>query len=160
MERHDANAKRRTDASRKDGESKLVARGFTDLFRLCQATGASKDPAIAKALSFLAMSPDDRQLLEFVAEELDRRMCLDLVDPDPFRATNPVSEELPGEIKLGFVPPNRIKWGVKLDDLCCHLMLLGKSGAGKTATIGMLLMEALELRSGSHADNIRSKGGF
>jgi len=133
--------------SRKLKDSKLAVGSFTDLIRLCQATGASKDPAIAKALSFLAMSPEDPQLLELVVEELDRRMCFDLVDPDPFRATNPVSEDLPGEIKIGFVPPNGMKWGVKLDDLCCHLLIMGRSGGGKSALIGMILMEILELRS-------------
>jgi hypothetical protein len=147
MERHDTNSRVKTDPSRKDRESKLAVGNFTDLVRLCQSTGASKDPSIAKALSFLAMSPDDPQLLEFVAEELDRRMCLDLVDPDPFRPTNPtMQDELPGEIKLGFVPPNGIKWGVKLDDLCCHMLIAGRSGGGKSAMITLILMQILELR--------------
>jgi hypothetical protein len=154
MERNDNNTRKRRDLSKKDGDSKLVAGNFTDLVRLCQSTGASKNPAIVRALSFLSQNPGDQQLLEFVVEELDRIMCLDLADPHPFRATNPVSDELPGEIKIGFIPPNGVKWGVKLDDLCCHLLILGRSGAGKSALIGMILMEIMELRSGSNVDNI------
>jgi hypothetical protein len=128
-------------------KERRVMESFTDLVRLCQSTGASKDPAIGKALSFLSQNPDDQQLLEFVVEELDGIMCLDLVDPDAFRPTNPISqEELPGEIKLGFVPPNGIKWGVNLDDFCCHMLITGRSGGGKSALITLILMQILELR--------------
>lgn len=160
METRSDNSFSQKDQLKKRSGSKMPVANFEELVRLCQITGASKVPSVAKALSFLAACPDDPQLLEFVAFELEQRLCLDLVSPDPFRATNPVSDELPGEIKIGFVPPYGIKWGVKLDDLYCHLMLMGKSGAGKTATINILLREALELRSENYADNIRSKGGF
>ena len=136
------------DQPRTDKISKPPQPNFQKLVYLCQTTGLSKEPAIAKALSFLSLGlSDDYQLIEFITEAVDRRQCLDLVDPDPFRATNPCSQEdLSGQIKLGVIPPYGAKWGVNPDDLCCHLLIAGRSGGGKTALITLVLMQILELR--------------
>ena len=161
METRSDNSFSQKDQLKKRSGSKMPVANFEELVRLCQMTGASKVPSVARALSFLAVCPDDPQLLEFVAFELEQRLCLDLVSPNPFRATNPTSqEELPGEIKLGFVPPYGVKWGIKLNDLCCHFIISSKSGGGKTSSITLILREIMELRSGSDASNIRSEGGF
>jgi hypothetical protein len=125
---------------------KLVALGRT--------TGLGRDEGIANALNFLVMNPDDPLLMEYVEDQFNDFLALQAIDPDPFRATNPISnEELPGNVGLGIIQPAGIPWCITPEMLTTHILILGRSGGGKSNLIFLILVQLLAMRQ--HDQNIR-----
>ena len=117
------------------------------LIILCQQSGLTRVPEIASALEFLLENPDDSQLLELVQEGLAQHTAQQIIDPDPFRATNPIcSDGLEGPVKLGFTEHGGIKYGISPDELVTNLLIVGRTGGGKTCLALLLLSQILELR--------------
>jgi len=96
---------------------------------------------------FLIENPDDAQLREILEEAIADQQALSIFEPEPFRATNPVSTDLlSGTIGLGFMPPERIPWMITPEMLCSHTLIAGRSGGGKTNLILLILYQLLEMR--------------
>ena len=122
----------------------------TDIEKLiiqCRESGLTRIPEIASALEFLLLDPGDSQLLEFVQEALADYLGQEIIDPDPYRATNPIDpNEVSGQIKLGFIEHSNIKYGINPDELVTNMLAVGRTGGGKTRLALLLLSQILELR--------------
>jgi ABC-type multidrug transport system fused ATPase/permease subunit len=118
------------------------------LIRECQESGVIKLPEVASALEFLLENPNDTQLLEIVQEALSSYSSQQMINPDPFQATNPVDYRITsGSIKLGFIEHSNIKYGINPDELTTHLLIAGRTGGGKTSLVLLILSQILELRN-------------
>ncbi len=96
---------------------------------------------------FLIENPDDSELREWLKDLIGEQNALAVVDPNPFRATNPVSEnELPGEITIGENPSSGVHWRISPRMLTTHMLVIGRSGGGKSNLIFLILAQLLAMR--------------
>lgn len=115
------------------------------LLRL-KRTGLIKDQKSRQLLRLLDAIPDDAELQSLVSETLESAEMRDKIDPDPFRATNPMSEELPaGDLILGGVYHTGAPWLINHNALTSSILICGRSGGGKTNLILLILMQILGL---------------
>ena len=120
---------------------------LVNLIKRSTKTGVNRYPRFTQLMRFLQVNPDDSELCELAVEALDEAEMRELLDPDPFRATNPISpHDLPGNVFLGLIPPMGIPWLTHPDMLTNHLLLAGRSGGGKTNMILLILAQLLEIR--------------
>lgn len=120
---------------------------FRAMAQRCIDLGLHKNPSIVAALSFLEINPYDSQLQEYIMESIAEAERLEMVSPDPFRATNPtLHEELPGAIILGRVPETGMVWKITPEMLTTHMLLIARSGGGKSNMIFLILLQLLETR--------------
>jgi DNA helicase HerA-like ATPase len=118
------------------------------LFLDAKKLGVLRSPQNAALAGFVAEDPNDTELIELLEEEVNIQKALAVVDPDPFRATNPLNEtDLQGSIGLGFILPERIPWRIYPEMLTNHMLILGRSGGGKTNLIFLILLQLLEARN-------------
>ena len=76
---------------------------------------------------------------------LDAERKIQKLTPDPFRRTAPREEHyFSGSIQLGTMPHFDFSYGLNLDALVTHLLILGATGGGKTTVIKNLLMQILQ----------------
>jgi hypothetical protein len=113
----------------------------------CFDLGLHRIPKNAAAISFLDIDPQDLQLLEYLMEKIAEAEQMNMVVPDPFRATNPTPyEELPGTIILGRVPETGMLWKITPEMLTTHCLLISRSGGGKSNTIFLILAQLIQMR--------------
>ena len=109
--------------------------------------GLSRDPRIAAQQRFLQANPNDSELRDIYLEQIEEVEVLEVTDPNPFRATNPISPlELPGDIGIGHVEGSGLSWLLPSRLLREHLLVAGRSGGGKTSLILLILCQILERR--------------
>lgn len=132
-------------ANRPDEIQTFSNNDFVRILKRVQPTGLMRDVKFTRLLSLLSADPNDSELLEIVNERLQDTEMKQLLVPDPFRATNPLSQsDFTGEIILGCTPPNRVIWRIPCEQLTQHLLCVGRSGGGKTNTILLILTQLLE----------------
>jgi hypothetical protein len=120
----------------------------TDLLRRAKKVGADRDWIFASMLEFQGIDPSDSELTDMMTEKLDEAELENLVNPDPFRVTNPIAGGLlEGSIGLGIVPPAGVPWLITPEMLTNHILICGRSGGGKTNLILVLLIQLLERHS-------------
>ncbi len=118
---------------------------FTRLVKRIQPTGLLRDQRFARLLNLLNVDPDDAEIRELVSDRLQEAEMRQLLSPDPFRPTNPISQaDFDGSIILGRISPNDVIWQIRPSQLTNHCLLIGKSGGGKTNMILLILAQVLE----------------
>lgn len=90
--------------------------------------------------------PEDKEIIELMDEMIEIEKMRNLEDPDPFRATSPITPDFQGNILLGIVPPNSIPYFIEPESFLTHFLICGRSGSGKTNTIFLILTQLLEMR--------------
>ncbi len=101
-----------------------------------------KDPYIVVLMKNLALDYDEeiaRDVLERVRPALIKKALI----RDPF-APNPTGNDIDGIIKIGKVRNTDAPFGLNLDELCQHTLITGRSGAGKTTLIYIILIQLLQ----------------
>ena len=122
-------------------------KGFINLLIRSRKLGLHRHPIHCAQLRFLEVDPTDTEMLEIVQESLAQAELDQILNPDPFRATNPVSgSELPGTIGIGLIPPAGVPWLILPEALTNHLLIAGRTGGGKTNLILLILAQILERR--------------
>ena len=121
-----------------------------DHFRLrleCTKRDLVIDPQIATALDQLSVNPYDFECAQFVLQRIGSYDLQETLNPDPFRKTNPSRySNVDGPIKLGRVIHSNIPWGIKASALTEHMVIVGRTGGGKTTVIKNILSQLLSRR--------------
>ena len=118
---------------------------FTRLVKRIQPTGLLRDQRFARMLNLLSIDPDDAEVRELVGERLQEAEMQQLLAPDPFRPTNPLSQnDFDGSIILGRIPPKNVIWRIPPQLLITHPLIAGRAGGGKTNAILLILAQLLE----------------
>jgi len=114
------------------------------LFEAASQTGAVKDPEIIEAFELLHENPGDSSLMELLVEDISLRAERDFFQPDPFRRTNPTKwDNLDGEVKIGIVLETQVVYSIPFNQLPRHMLVLGKTGGGKTNLIFLVALSVL-----------------
>ena len=110
----------------------------------CAQRGLMADPTIRTALQQLSVNPSDAECARFVQGRIHAADVRDLLDPDPFRQTNPgCSDGVTGPIRLGQIGRSSGTWGIRPEMLTAHLCAVGRTGGGKTTVIKAILRHLL-----------------
>ena len=131
-----------------DRNSNLNQMSFVQsLLTECRNAGLLQDPRYAWALEILLVNPGDIQMREYIQEKLDEYRVQQLIKPDLFQATNPVTpENISGRLKVGFIEYSGIKYGIEPDDFVTSMFITGRAGGGKTSIALIILAQFLELK--------------
>lgn len=114
------------------------------LRRQCNDLGLQCLVLVQSALQCLELDPLDKQAFEFLTDQIAEAKHMQLISPDPFRATNPISPaDLPGSIGLGFIPPSGVPWLITPEILLTHVLIVARSGGGKSNLIFLILAQLL-----------------
>jgi len=114
--------------------------GFSDLWLKCAKSGIAGKADIRTAFQQLSINPNDKNCLEYIYRQLRSVTIREILNPEPFRQTNPVSSsKISGSILLGKVKHSGISWGINKDVLTEHLICIGRTGGGKTTVIKKIL---------------------
>ena len=117
------------------------------LIKRIKNVGLDRNPKLVQLLNFNQINPDDQEIKQLILETLEAEEIKNIVDPDPFRTTNPIAlEQIYGELKIGFVEHSDIKYGIPLNDLVTNTLILGRSGGGKTSLVLLILSQILASR--------------
>lgn len=120
---------------------------YEALLKRCVDHGLHRDPTTESLLRFLEHDNKDRSLIELVTERLAEADRIQLLTPEPFVATNPItSGDLPGSIGLGLIQPDGVPWCITPEMLTTHVLLTARSGGGKSNQVFLILGQLLELR--------------
>ena len=96
-------------------------------------------------MKWVEQDPGNLTLLSLLRDKLDAERENQRLNPDPFRRTAPREEHhLNGSICLGKMPHFEFPYGLNLEALVTHLLILGITGGGKTTVIKNLLMQTLQ----------------
>jgi len=121
--------------------------GFRSLLIRSQKVGLHRDSTFASLMVHLEANPEDNEMHDLALERIEEVEMQNLVDPDPFRATNPISpRDLQGNIGLGHIPTSGIPWLISPAMLTNHILICGRSGGGKTNLILLILAQLLEMQ--------------
>jgi len=116
------------------------------LLARAQVLNLNRDPRTAVWLQHLLLRPHDLVVRTLVQEKVVQAEQTVALSSDLFLLTNPLAQgELTGAFALGVIPPNRVPWLLPPAQLAENTLLLGRSGAGKTNTILLLLCQILEV---------------
>lgn len=126
--------------SAKDNLIKKLIKRATD-------TGLDQDIQFARLLNLIKINPEDQQISDLILEKLDEAEMENLIDPNPYRATNRRNICLPGQIGIGVIPPNNVPYMVPMELLTNHILICGRTGGGKTNLIFLILVQLLEANS-------------
>ena len=107
--------------------------------------GLNRNQRFNNFYRLLNACPDDKEIFELIVEMIETEKMRNLEDPDPFRATSPISQEFKGNISLGMVPPNGIPYLIEPESFLTHFLICGRSGSGKTNTIFLILAQLMEM---------------
>jgi len=113
-----------------------------------QKTSLSQSKDYQSLISFLAEDPTDVELNEIAEESLIEAEYENLIDPDPFRLTNPIDHFLlMGTIGIGYVVSSGNPYYILPELLNTHMLVLGRTGGGKSNLILLILFQLLGFRS-------------
>lgn len=116
------------------------------LFTIIRHHGLDTVPRIKLLMDWIVEDPKDRTILNELWEVVEDEIKEQRKDPDPFRKTAPRDELiLDGELRLGTIPHHNYPYGIDIRTLVTHLLLLGRTGGGKTTVIKNLLMQILRM---------------
>ena len=104
--------------------NQITEKEISDLIIRSKMTGIDREFIFSKFFTLLKANPEDMEVYELLIEKLKEAEIEALVNPDPFRKTNPISYELPGNILLGQIPPKGVPYTIYPDILTTHLLLV------------------------------------
>ena len=97
-------------------------------------------------MNWIEEDPRDQTIINELKEVLLDEIKLQRLAPDPFRKTATRDGSiLDGGLKLGVMPHHEFPYGIKLEHLIWHLLVMGRTGGGKTTVIKNLLLQILQL---------------
>jgi len=118
-----------------------------DILIRAKQTGDDRKPNFASLLQIAVNDPEDTEIITLLEEKLQESEMAAVMNPDPFRASNPtLIDELPGSIVLGIIPSSGVPWCITPEMLTTHILIISRSGGGKSNTILILLCQLLEMR--------------
>ncbi len=118
-----------------------------DLWIECAKHGIGDDPPIKTALQQLSMNPNDIECIRFIQGRIRALEVRDILNPQPYRLTNPSNPTyVNGQIRLGVVNHTGIEWGISPDQLTKMLVILGRTGGGKSTVIKAIIRGLLQRR--------------
>lgn len=119
-----------------------------DLWLECAQLGLTNRPNVNTALQQLSVNPKDKECLEYILGELKKLKSNEILNPEPFRQTNPdILSSISGPIALGKIRNTNVPWGLHQDSLTEHLVCVGRTGGGKTTVIKRILQSILQRRN-------------
>lgn len=97
-------------------------------------------------MNWIEDDPTDKTILyelqEYLRDEIEKQRR----DPDPFRKTAPRDGLImDGPLKLGTMPHHGFPYGIHIESLVRHLLVMGIIGGGKTTVIKNLLLQIFQL---------------
>lgn len=126
----------------------IAAKDDTNLWLECAKRGIGDDPLIKTALQQLSMNPSDLECRYLITNSIHAHDVREMLHPEPFRRSNPGrSSRITGPIRLGAVSHTGIEWGISPDVLTKMVVLLGRTGGGKTTVIKAIIRGLLQRRS-------------
>lgn len=133
----------------KQGTSSVTAKSLyssLELAGLASAARVDEDPRVRNLVRAVHYSGNP-QLAQSAREYLEAKALEQALDPDPFLP--PLEpEQAKGNLVLGRVKNSLCFFGLLLVELCQHILIVGRSGAGKTTLVKRLLKELLSLSIG------------
>ena len=116
-----------------------------DLWLECAKRGIGDDPLIRTALQQLSMNPSDLECQYLISDAIHTHDVREMLHPEPFRRSNPGhSSSITGPIRLGIVKHTAIEWGISPDMLTKMLVVLGRTGGGKSYVIKAIIKGLLQ----------------
>lgn len=104
--------------------------------------GATRSPQWMRGFQLLALNEDDGAVRELLLEDLRARHEHSILEPHPFRTTNPLPREgLDGVIRLGIAEETGSVYGIPVAQLFTHLLIVGRSGGGKTNLLLLMVLQ-------------------
>lgn len=113
----------------------------------CAKRGLTDEALVKSALEQLSINPNDETCHIIITEAINKHDTQELLYPEPFRRFNPAGNQLSGEIKLGVVLHTGAIWGISPALLTTHLLLVGRTGGGKTSVIKSIIKQLIKKRS-------------
>jgi len=105
---------------------------------------------IKTALQQLSINPNDAECQGIIDEAIYAHDVQEMLYPEPFRRSNPKNPtSLVGPIRLGLVNHSGIEWGISPEMLTKMVVVLGRTGGGKTTVIKAIIRGLLKNRTAS-----------
>lgn len=115
-----------------------------DLWLECAKRGLTTNPVILSCLQQLTVNPHDYVCVQFLKEEINRNDTRELLNPQPFRRSNPNNtNHFNGIIHLGEVDHTGIRWSIDSKTLTEHVSISGRTGGGKSNLIRLIAQQVL-----------------
>lgn len=115
------------------------------LFQQLRKAGLDRIPHIKDLMEWTQIDPDDSAIIKLLQEALEEEGTTVQLNPDPFRPTMPHNQqEVSGDLHLGHLPQNGFPYGISIQQLIYHLLVLGRTGGGKTTLIRHLLHQLVQ----------------
>ena len=134
---------------RQDRSTRRIGGGANkrDYWLECAARGLSDEDLVKSALQQLSVNPDDDICHGIIMEAINSHDTRELLHPEPFRRSNPSGQVMHGEIRLGVIRHTSVVWGISPETLTTHLLLVGRTGGGKTTVIKSIIRQCLGKRT-------------
>lgn len=134
------------DRSGKYGKSnkRTQVNPIPDLGRLVSIASSARLHGDDKVFGLLraAQLTQDPGLARHAAEYIGKRAMDYMMNPDPFAP--PVDpEDARGDVEIGMIENSQCMFGIRLDEMPRHVLLVGASGSGKTTLIKKIVKEIL-----------------
>ena len=114
------------------------------LFTRIRQLGLDQDETVAMLMQWVMHDPSDPVVLRELAERVADEEHLQQATPDTFRPTTPRNpDSMLGTLELGTIPQNGGRFGLAIETLREHLLLLGRTMGGKTTAVKVLLSQLL-----------------
>jgi len=118
----------------------------SQLFKAIRFHGLDTLPRVHRLMKWVEQDPKDKDMIRLLREKLADERKVQKLTPDPFRCTAPrEAHHLAGDIQLGTMPHFGFPYGINVEMLVKHLLVLGMIGGGKTTVIKNLLLQILQL---------------
>ncbi|VGO13902.1 hypothetical protein PDESU_02459 [Pontiella desulfatans] len=115
------------------------------LFQQLRKAGLDRIPHTHDLMEWAQIDPDDSSIIRLLQEALEEEGTILQLNPDPFRPTMPHNQqEVSGDLHLGYLPQNGFPYGISIQQLIYHLLVLGRTGGGKTTLIRHLLHQLVQ----------------
>ncbi|MGE4489419.1 MAG: DUF87 domain-containing protein [Kiritimatiellales bacterium] len=130
----------------KTNRSRLSPVNIPRLFQELRSHGLDTIPRIERLMNCLDQNSNSPVIIEYLQEEIKKEVQHQSRNPDSFRRTAPREDHhLSGGIELGTMPQFDFPYGINVEMLVKHLLILGMIGGGKTTVIKNLLQQILQL---------------
>lgn len=111
----------------------------------CAERGISDEPLIQTALQQLSVNPSDHECRRTLLEAIHAFDTREKLHPEPFRRSNPgYTKRINGPIRLGVVNHTGAAWGISSDLLTKMMVVIGRTGGGKTTVIKKIIRGLLQ----------------
>jgi DNA-binding PadR family transcriptional regulator len=117
------------------------------VYELARSVNSLDDPVVEGVLCKIRSFPRNIKVIDNQVRKAEKHLWPKLkvreLYPNPFEP-NPVNDVVDGDIKLGSGRESGCSFGLNLDELGEHTLITGRSGAGKTTLIYIMLLQLLE----------------